>query len=484
MTSSSVDLRPAESTHELELGIGFNWMDYFGMGGLYARSPRYPLSDPVYPDLADEASWSALFRELDELRPGVIRFGLPPDPHVDADGGLITDTVHLSRLERLAQWAARAGSTIILDTFTLPTRFEAPRPSVAVERPMEWRQMAALDNRALAREFTAPLLKHIKVDRGMVAVRYFNPVNEPMLYGVYRTALDGPDQYVHYVDMYRELREALDEVGLPETSVGLLGVDCVGPSTFPLAEMVARGVDINPFIAAYSIHFYYLRFDYLPQYPSAAKTQTIQDAVDDQVARLVRYCRARGRPLFVTEIGTFYYGWRDGDPSGPARLEAVLTVAESVIRGLNVGLDGFAFWTLMNPNTIDGHWSTIHAAGGRVTRVGYRHSVFGALTRLVRPGATVTPLVAPRDDEWCAPIHVHGTALMHPVEGRTALFVNDDPIRTWTVRVRLPPEWSGLPRRRLTTDHARLGVEDRLTAEASNEGILELPPMSFTALTD
>lgn len=482
---TTLDLYPADTAGVLELGVGFNWFDYLGMGGVYARSPSYPLSDRVYPDLRDDKTWAAILHELDELRPGLIRFGLPPDPHVGADGGLITDTVHLGRLERLAEWADRAGSTVIVDTFSLPTRFEAPLPPQrSVDRPTDWLQMAALDNRSLARDFVAPLMKHIKVDRGMNAVGYFNPVNEPMLYGVFQTASDGPDQYVQYVDMYKELREALDEAGLAESSVGLLGVDCVGPGTFPLAEMVARGVDINPYVAAYSIHFYHLRFDYLPQFPSAARTQTIQEAIDDQVARLVRYCRARGRKMFATEIGSFYYGWRDGDPSGPTRLEAVLTVAESVIRGLNVGLDGFAFWTLMNPNTIDGHWAIIHATGGRVTRVGYRHAVFGALSRLVRPGSTVSPLVAPRDDDGRAPIHVHGTTLMHPVEGRTALFVNDDPFQTWTVRLHLPSEWAGLPRRRVTTDHARLAIEDRLTAESSNEAILELPPMSFTALTD
>ena len=35
-------------------------------------------------------------------------------------------------------------------------------------------QLGAADNRAYAREFVAPLLRHVCLDRGLEAVRFFN----------------------------------------------------------------------------------------------------------------------------------------------------------------------------------------------------------------------------------------------------------------------------------------------------------------------
>jgi hypothetical protein len=40
---------------ELRYGVGWNWADFLGSGGVYARSSTYPLSTPCVPDLHDEA---------------------------------------------------------------------------------------------------------------------------------------------------------------------------------------------------------------------------------------------------------------------------------------------------------------------------------------------------------------------------------------------------------------------------------------------
>ena len=133
--------------------------------------------------------------------------------------------------------------------------------------------------------------------------------------------------------------------------------------------MTARGVDIDPFVDAYSIHYYRLSFDYLTGNPAHREVATtIRDAVDKHTAKIARYCRARGKPLWAPEIGTFHYGWRFGDPAGPTTLEATLTVAEALLRAANAGVDAFAFWCFMNPNTIDGHWRIVGIEDGRLVR--------------------------------------------------------------------------------------------------------------------
>jgi hypothetical protein len=479
-------IEPGGPVRRFGPGIGFNWFDYLGMGGSYAHPPEYyPLDAPCYPPLEDEAAWAAIVAELDRMQPGLIRFGLPPDPHAGEGGAILTDTVHLRRLDRIAGWAARRGCTVLLDTFLLPARHELALPAGA---KLAWDggmyQLGARDNRAYAREFVAPLLRHVVLDRGLEAVRLFNPVNEPMAYGVYQMPEGTADTYVHYVEMYREMRSALDAAGLPRERVGLVGCDANEPEGWPALEMAARGTDIDPFVDAYSIHYYRLAFDYLVGNPENREVATtIRDAVDKHTAKIARYCRARGKPLYAPEIGTFHYGWRFGDPAGPTRLEATLTVAEALVRATNAGVDAFAFWCFMNPNTIDGHWRIVGWEDGRLVRTPYPAATYGLLSRIVRPWSTVHPMATRPAEGRRA--HVHATAFVAPSGERTLVAVNDHPDQAVDAEARLPPGWSGLP------DHCRRVGRDVLAEPfdppvraSAGAASVELPPMSLVAWHD
>lgn len=467
-------------------GVGYNWFDYLGMGGSYAHPPGYyPLTDGCYPPLEDEAAWGLILGELDRLRPGFLRFGLPPDPHLDEHGRIVTDTVHLRRLDRVARWAATRGCTILLDTFLLPTRYELP---LAPGATLPWTggvyQLGAADNRAYARDFVAPLLRHVAVDRGLEAVRFFNPVNEPMAYGVYQMPEGGPDSYVHYVEMYREMRAALDAAGLGRGRMGLVGCDANEPEGWPVLEMAARGADIDPWVDAYSIHYYRLCFDYLTGDPAKREVATtIRDAIDKHTAKIARYCRARGKPLWAPEIGTFHYGWRFGDPLGPTTLEATLTVAEAVIRAVNAGVDAFAFWCFLNPNTIDGHWRIVGIEDGRLVRTPYPSATYGLLSRLLRPASEVAPLATRPEGDVRA--HVHGTALVAPGGERTLLVVNDHPAEEIDALIALPG-WPGLPASCRRVSEGVFGSSFAPPARPLPDGRVEMavPPMSLLAWHD
>jgi len=467
-------------------GVGFNWFDFLGMGGSYAQPPEYyPLTDGCYPPLEDRASWGLILAELDRLRPGFIRFGIPPDPHVGERGRLVKDTVHLRRLDLVARWAASRGCTILLDTFLLPARYERPR---AAGDRLPWEggmyQLGAADNRAYAREFVAPFLRHVCLERGLGAVRFFNPVNEPMAYGVYQMPEGGPDTYVHYVEMYREMREALDAAGVSRDRLGLVGCDANEPEGWPVLEMTARGVDIDPFVDAYSIHYYRLSFDYLTGNPAHREVATtIRDAVDKHTAKIARYCRARGKPLWAPEIGTFHYGWRFGDPAGPTTLEATLTVAEALLRAVNAGVDAFAFWCFMNPNTIDGHWRIVAVEDGRLVRTPYPSATYGLLSRLVRPASRVQPLASRPERGRRA--HLHACAFTAPSGDRALLLVNDHPEEDAEAWLSLPPGWGELPSgcRRVGRDALAEPV-CAPTAVIGGGVPVAVPPMSLLAFHD
>jgi hypothetical protein len=330
----------------------------------------------------------------------------------------------------------------------------------------------------------APLLRHVCLERGLSAVRFFNPVNEPMAYGVYQMPEGGPDTYVHYVEMYREMREALDAAGVPRERLGLVGCDANEPLGWPVLEMTARGVDIDPFVDVYSIHYYRLSFDYLPGNPATREVATtIRDAIDTHTGKIARYCRARGRPLWAPEIGTFHYGWRFGDPAGPTTLEATLTVAEALLRAANAGVDAFAFWCFMNPNTIDGHWRIVGIEDGRLVRTPYPSATYGLLSRLVRPGSQVLSLESRPGADRRA--HLHAAAFEAPSGSRALFLVNDHPDEEIEGVLALPAGRSGLPSTCHRVGREAFAVPFDARAAAVGEAVrVAVPPMSLLAFHD
>jgi|GEM_PF-3258875 len=440
-------LRPdVHGRHDTLHGVGFNWFDYLGMGGHYAATTgEYDLSDEVAPSLDDEISWKALLEALSRFRPGFIRFGLPADPHVREDGSFTTETVHWERLKRLSRWAKENGCAILLDTFLIPTRFALPLPPGTTGM----RQFGTRDNREYAREFVVPLLKAIAGDADFEAVRYFNPVNEPHCYGVWDMPPDGPDTFAHYVEMYREMRNALDAADVPRTRIGLVGLDLTFFYVNRQIDALINHERIDPFLDAYSIHFYQLCFDHesyvvkhLPHTKEEEKEKGFWGPmgwlIDHEARRLADYCAMRRKPLFSPEIGTFYYGWRN-NPTGAASYPALLTVAEGIVRCLNVGIGSFGFWSLLNPNTIDGHWRTLGVKGGKVSYEKIPALVRGLLSQVVRPGMKVTPMkcVAGEDEIPC----LHATSLENGNDVQAMILINDHPSESRIFHLHAHPSW-------------------------------------------
>ena len=391
-------LFPAPDDHAVLHGVGFNWFDYLGAGGTYAYAKGYyELHEHCHPALDDEAGWTALYATLDQLRPGFIRFGIPPTPHCDASGRFVPGTPHLERLARIARWAARNGCTLMLDTFLLPEPHVFPPDEAGYKLNANGQfQYAARDNRALAEHFLAPLLDHVVNDLGLEAVRWFNIINEPFCYGVYATPANQPDSILHYAEMYRELRAALDRRGIARDRLRLAALDLIFFFNWTVAERLLRETDLADHVDGLNVHFYQLVPDREAADPALPPKDYRRWAglslqIDDHLRRLADYGRVVDKPVMAAEIGTFAYGFRD-NPAGTATYSAQLTVAEAIIRGLQAGVTTFGFWSLMNPNTIDGHWATFSIEGGRARHVRHVSSIRGLLSQAVRPGARVRAL--------------------------------------------------------------------------------------------
>ena len=451
-------------------GAGVNWFDYLGTGGYYGRFSGYPLSEVIYPDVNDTVGWQKILNTLDELSPSFIRYGLNPETVIDAEGNIDKSSVAFDRLEILASWASSRDVAIEIDTFLIPSYYEFKTEETEVSA--RFCNMAASDNAEYARRFVGPLIHYIVRERGMTAVSLFNPVNEPINYGVYQVPENGPDVYVHYVEMFREMRKALDDLGIHETEVGLIGIDGDVPLEYPLLKHAARNIDLDPFVSAYSIHSYRTRFDYLPPVEVCPDSEPLEITVDRHIKQLVNYCEKRHKPLLACEVGAFYYG-KVENPNGPASDEGTLLTLETIIRMANIGVAAALIWSPMNPNNIDGHWALFRLVQSRIEKYLTPWNAYSAMMRVLSRGSTIYPVKASVPKYPFQ--HVHG--LLTEKDGQIrGIFVNDS--ATDVMQVSLQSSELKLPTS-FQVNSKFFGSDVLTQSVVASNSVLEIPPLGF-----
>lgn len=470
---------------QAELGLGFNWFEHLGAGGYYARWKRYPLSTQIYPDMDDKKGWAAVEQGLNELNPGWFRFGIPPDPHVDKNGNFTGNTVHFEHLVWLDKWCVKNERTILLDPFLMPRFYEFDLPEEAKEENGSIIiNMAARDNRSYARNFVAPMLDYVVNTLNLKSVKYFNPINEPMQYGVYQTPDNTPDALVHYIEMYKEIRGALDDIGITRERIGLIGFDTSHPIKRAL-DSHSLNVDISPYIEAYSVHHYNLRLDNLPpngnpDVPRGYFKKGMNITIEEDDRMFLHYARKQGKTLWALEMGTFYYG-KFHNPEGVASIDATITVAEGIIRAINVGITAFCIWSLMNPNDVDGHWAVIGEKDGKLVKYKYPFAVYSLIGNHYQSNSHVYPVFPLPTRDSPVILNVHATFMEAPDGEKTMLVVNDDPERTITEEFDLPGTWSNVQEFQISIANAEKLNEPAGTVKAKN-GKIKLSIDSFSLL--
>lgn len=455
-------------------GAGVNWFDYLGTGGFYGRFSGYPLNENIYPDEADTDSWKKILATLDELSPSFIRYGLNPETVLDGKGNIDKSSKAFDRLEIISNWAAANNVLVELDTFLIPAHYEFLTEDTQISE--RFCNMAAADNKDYAMRFVGPLMHYLVRERRMSAISYFNPVNEPINYGVYQVPENGPDVYVHYVEMFQEMRKALDSFGLFKDEVGLIGIDGDIPLEYPLLDHAARGIDLNSSISAYSIHSYRTRFDHEKPSANCPDSEPLEITVDRHIRQLVKYCEKRDRPLLACEVGAFYYG-KVENPAGPASDEGTLLTLETIIRMANVGVASALIWSPMNPNNIDGHWALFRLQDSKIEKYLTPWNAYSAMMRVLDRGSSIYPAksACPKYPYQ----HVHG--LITEKDGKIrGLFVNDSP--TETQQIALQSSDLLLP----ATFHVqtkRYGSDELSQSIVALGADFEIPPLGFIELS-
>jgi hypothetical protein len=132
----------------------------------------------------------------------------------------------------------------------------------------------------------------------------------------------------------KSVYEALDtaDIHIPISGPDWTGVQMLNPDW----------VDFDAYIGAYDLHSY----------------MGIDETNKEIFKSWADWAHAKNKPIFLSELGNMNLGWGESDP-GPKSMEAALSNAQDILRGLELGVSAFNRWSFTNRSNLDGQWQLI-----------------------------------------------------------------------------------------------------------------------------
>lgn len=457
--------------------------------------------DRYYPPVSDTARWAEIGALMDEARPGFLRIGYLEGTGVAGD---VTpwddvrqtfDPAHeiWNKIVWFDQWCDRHGVNWMLDPWWVPLSLQVQAgDGAAIQADPSGkpnRRGAPRDPAEYADRYIRPLLRHVTRRLGVKRLRWLGLLNE----AIWGAKVRDPENFLvkagdHQVRvlaaMYHETRRVLDE----EAS----GVELVGPGhlcawQFPVLDFVAAGADPSADLGAWDMHAYFHQPDWMPE--CTTDFVRTHELLQHTIRRWVDFAGQQGKPFFITEMGTFYFGrpfWGERDYETAGSHSAAIHDAQFIVRGINEGVDGFLRWALCVDRAADGRWGLFEWEGAaQVTPSPNIFPAYRALMRTLPPRSAVLAMRHAAADG--APLRVHGCAVRTADGRRRVVLVHDRPGRNADLRLAFPSDWAGIRFERAVVDEMRKGVVlPPVTVPAGDAPYCDLmiTPYSITTLTE
>lgn len=327
------------------------------------------------PPARDEAAWQELYRHADWLGLDWCRVEIEQRMYQPEQGRFDFDNREMQILYRILDWCQRRK----VDVF-----FQQMWGNVAWNTFPEWRDdpvrrvhSGPASMEAFA-EGLATVVEHLVKRKGYTCIRWVSITNEPGY--DWSWWQEPPNKPMPLKPGLEAVRRALDKRGL--------AVPLSGPDWTDLPELEPKKIDFDELIGAYDVHSYFANFDGREGgYPLSVAEKRLAD--------WVQWAHARKKPLFLSEVGTMSFGWGDEHP-GPGSYESGLKDAELVVRGLNVGVDGFNRWSFINRGDLDGQWQLVDTWAPKEKKLLTKFSphpnsyyLYGLLSRFTAKHSTV-----------------------------------------------------------------------------------------------
>jgi len=411
-----------QTVHVLRGGIGASW---------HAMETPIPVVGDRshggsgwggYPPAGDAAAWGQIYRHADWLGLDFCRVEIEQRSYEPERNRFTWDSSEMRILYRVLDWCERRHADVFLqqmwgnvDWNAFPD-FRGDPVKRVHSGPYSMNDFA---------DGLAALVKHLVKDKHYTCIKWICINNEPRYDWSWWQR--PPNEPMSLRDGLAAVRQALDRKGL--------AIPLSGPDWTDLPELKPPEIDFDPFIGAYDLHSYVARFDWSPG-PGYPLTQAEQ-----RLRAWKSWAGERGKPLFLSELGSMAFGWGGRHP-GPSTFDAAIKDAELVVRGLNAGVDGFNRWSFINRGDLDGQWQMIDTwdPASKTLLNSFppkpnAYFVYGLISRLTAKHSALvrTEVEGGRIDGMS---RVFAAALRSPRGGATWIIVNDAP-RAWTTRLRV-----------------------------------------------
>ncbi len=409
-----------------------------------------------HPPAEDQKAWREIYRHADWLGLDWCRVEVEQRMYQPRRDRFDWDNGEMRILHRILDWCQRRKADVFLQQMW---------GNVEWNTFPEWRDDATrrVHSGPLSMEDfaggLAALVEHLVRRKGYTCIRWLSIVNEPG-HG-WSWWQRPPNEPMPLKPGLAAVRKALDEKGLE--------VPLSGPDWTDLPPLEPEKIDFDHLIGAYDIHSYWANFDWREGgYPLSVAEKRLAD--------WAKWAHRRKKPLFLSEVGSMAFGWRDSHP-GPSSHEAGLKDVEIVIRGLGVGIDAFNRWSFVNRGDLDGQWQMINTWDREkkkllkeITPHANSYFLYGLLTRFTAKHSSV---LKSRVQGGILEDHrrVFAAALRSPAGHLTLLVVNDAD-REWDATFSL----SGSQEARTLHRYRRTGADrDRADVPVEAAAEFELP---------
>jgi hypothetical protein len=254
--------------------------------------------------------------------------------------GFHWDSPEMRILYRILDWAESRHLHVFLQQMWSNTAWNAyPELRDDLEKRVKSAPLS-LDDFAYG---LAELVQHLVKTKGYTSIRWLAITNEPdRAFSWWQ----GPDlKPVPRTPGFKAVHEALDRRGI--------SLPISGPDWADLPPLEPEKITFDPFIGAYDIHSYSSYVD-----RATAENGPWLASALGRISDWVGWVRERNKPFFLTELGSFVYGWGGSNPA-PGGYEAGMMNASLVVGGINAGVDGFNRWSFLNRGDLDGQWQLV-----------------------------------------------------------------------------------------------------------------------------
>ncbi len=339
-----VTIQAAAPVRTMRGGIGASWH------AIDMELPSHqPQGDDSYsgsawggnPNPDDAAAWQRLAAHADWLGLDWVRVELEQRMYEPRRREFSWDNRDMRALYRILDWAQARGVDVFLQQMW---------------SDVDWNAYPGLENDPVGRLRSAPrslpefayglgeLVAHLTRDKGYTCIRWLCIDNEPG-WDEFSWWQDSKLKALPIAPAFPAVRAELDSRGIH--------LPISGPDWTDLPRLDPSKLGFESSLGAYDLHSYTAVFDDM----QAKDSYPIREA-EQRLAEWAKYAHDRGKPLFLSELGTMGFGWGRRHP-GPGSYDSGLKDASLVVRGINAGVDGFNRWSFTNRGDLDGQWQLV-----------------------------------------------------------------------------------------------------------------------------